>query len=247
MELLAAIGGLSFVLASLVVGVRLLWLARRTRELPELAIGLALFLMGGVGYPLTAAARLASAWPDSLRGGVFALSLLCGLVGMVSVCIFNQRVFRAGDPLARAAVVLVAGVEVGLLILQALYPGMVAGAIRNEGIGWRLFTAMHAVPIAWAAYESFRYAGMLSRRAQIGLADPVVVDRMRLWGISMLAALAINLASTAAMLRGVDLATTTIGALIIAPFGLVAAGCTWLAFLPPAAYLRRVAARAASA
>jgi hypothetical protein len=41
----------------------------------------------------------------------------------------------------------------------------------------------------------------------------------------------------------VDLAATPSGALLIAPLGLIAAGCTWLAFLPPEAYLRRVAAR----
>ena len=54
MELLGAIGGVSFILASLVIGLRLLLLARRTRELPEFVIGLALFLMGGLGYPLLA-------------------------------------------------------------------------------------------------------------------------------------------------------------------------------------------------
>jgi len=246
MELVAAIGGLSFVLASLVVGLRLLLLARRTGELPELAIGLALFLMGGIGYPLTAIARLATPLPELARGGVFALAMLCGLVGMLGVCVFNQRVFRPGQPFARAVVAAVACVEVGLLILQGVSPGILAGALHNEGMGLRLFTAMHAVPIAWAAYESLRYARMLSRRARLGLADPVIVDRMRLWAVSMLAALAINLASTAASFRGLDLASTTTGALLIAPLGLIAAGCTWLAFLPPAAYLRRVAARFAA-
>jgi hypothetical protein len=243
MELVAAIGGLSFVLASLVVGLRLLLLARRTRELPEFAIGLALFLMGGIGYPLTAIARLATPLPDEARGGIFALSMLCSLVGMLGVCVFNQRVFRPGQAIARAVVAGVAGLEIGFLIHQGVSPGILAAALRNEGLGLRLFTGMHAVPIAWAAYESFRYARLLSRRARVGLAEPVIVDRMRLWAISMLAALAINLASTSASFRGVDLAATPSGALLIAPLGLIAAGCTWLAFLPPEAYLRRVGAR----
>jgi hypothetical protein len=44
-------------LTSLVVGARLLLLARRTRRLPELALGIGLFLLGGVDYLLNLAAR----------------------------------------------------------------------------------------------------------------------------------------------------------------------------------------------
>jgi hypothetical protein len=246
LALLAAVGGLSFVLASLVVGLRLLWLARRTRELPELAIGLGLVLMGGLGYPLTATARLATAWPDALRSGLFLVSMLFAWIGIVGVCVFNQRVFRAGS---RGARWLVAGIAAGqalCLVAQAVHPGLRAAALYNEGLGLRLFTAGHGLPLAWAAYESFRYGAALARRARLGLADPVVVDRLRLWGISMAAALSINLASSIAGFHGVDIAATPGGALVIAPLGLAAAGCTWLAFLPPAAYLRRVAARAAA-
>jgi hypothetical protein len=246
MELLAAIGGLSFVLASLVVGVRLLLLARRTRQLPELAIGTGLVLMGGLGYPLTATARLATAWPVELRTGIFLLSMLCSWVGIVCVCIFNQRVFRPGRPAAQALVAGVAGAQILCLLVQAVDPGVQAAALYNQGLGLRLFTAGHGLPLAWAAYESFHYGALLARRAKLGLgADPIVADRVRLWGISMLSALVINLASTACGVFDVDLATTTLGALVIVPFGLVAAGCTWLAFVPPAAYLRRVSARLA--
>ncbi len=45
-------------------------------------------------------------------------------------------------------------------------------------------------------------------------------------------------------LMGIKAGASTIGALIVGPFGLVAAGSLWLACLPPRAYLRRVAARA---
>ena len=52
MELLAAAGGGAFVLVSLVIGVRVVWLAHRTRGLAELSMGLGLLLMGGLGYPI---------------------------------------------------------------------------------------------------------------------------------------------------------------------------------------------------
>jgi hypothetical protein len=245
-ERIAAVGGLSFVLASLVVGLRLLWLARRTRQLPELAIGLALFLMGGIGYPLTAIARLATPLPDAVRTGFFALSLLCAFVGTLSAALFNQRVFRPGRRTAVGVVIGLGTAEMCFMLLETVSPGLRAAAFYNEGLGLRLFTAMHGVPLAWAAVESFSYAAKLGRRARLGLAEPVVADRMRLWGISMLAALAINLASTITGFFGIDLAATAGGALLIAPLGLIAAGCTWLAFVPPAAYLRRVAARFAA-
>jgi len=48
------------------------------------------------------------------------------------------------------------------------------------------------VPMSWAGFESIRYYKMQSRRLLLGLADPIVTDRFRLWGLSMLAAGAIT-------------------------------------------------------
>lgn len=246
MEFVAAVGGVAFILASLVVGLRILLLARRTRRLPELVIGLSLFLAGGLGYPMIVLARMAISWPDPVRVALFATSMLFGLIGTLCACTFNQVVFRPGSAGARALVILVGVIQLALLAWQVVTPGLAAGAFYNEGAGLRLFTAGHGAPLAWAVLESFRYGRQLAKRAKLGLADPVIVDRVRLWGISMGASLAINLAATIGALRGVDFAASTVGALVIAPLGLVAAGSVFLAFLPPQAYLRRVAARAAT-
>ena len=54
-----AIGGGSVVLVSLVLGLRMLLLARNTRAVPEPTLGLGLFLMGGISYPIFVAARVA--------------------------------------------------------------------------------------------------------------------------------------------------------------------------------------------
>jgi hypothetical protein len=246
MLLVAAFGGLVFIVASLVVGSRILMLASRTRQLPELAIGLSLFLAGGIGYPLIVLARLATTWPTGVRTGIFVVSMLLGLVGTLCACLFNQRVFRPGALWAKGLIAALAVTQVGLLIFQAVTPGLAAAALFNEGLGARLFTATHGVPLAWAAFESARYSAQLSRRVKLGLADPVVADRVKLWGISMGSSLVINLAATIGALRGVDFAATSLGALVIAPLGLVSAIAICLAFLPPQAYLRRVTARAAA-
>ncbi|MBW2400540.1 MAG: hypothetical protein JRG80_14860, partial [Deltaproteobacteria bacterium] len=76
MEWLGAIGGGSFILASLVIGVRVLMLARRTRELPEIAMGLGLVLMGGLSYPINVAARMSVDLSPDLRVGMMLLSQL---------------------------------------------------------------------------------------------------------------------------------------------------------------------------
>ena len=65
--MLAAIGGGAFVLVSLVIGVRVMWLARRTRGLPEFAMALGLLLMGGLGYPILILAQFGSFLSDGAR------------------------------------------------------------------------------------------------------------------------------------------------------------------------------------
>ena len=57
-EILGVIGFGSFLAVSLAVGTRLLLLARRTRRLPELAMGLNFLLAGFIGYALLVAAGL---------------------------------------------------------------------------------------------------------------------------------------------------------------------------------------------
>jgi hypothetical protein len=247
MELLGAIGGLSFILASLVIGLRLLLLAWRTRELPEFVIGLALFLMGGLGYPLVSIARLATGMPEAVRIGLFLVSTLFNIVGTVGVCVFNWRVFHPRGSWAGWFTLAFVCALAAALALQSVMVGLASAALRNEGAGYHVFTALHGVPLAWAAYESLRYHRLLAKRVKLGLADPVVADRMRLWGTGMLLAFVINVFASVLAFFGVDIAVSPAGSLVIAPLGLAAAGCVWLAFLPPAAYKLRVLARAAPA
>jgi len=246
MELLAAIGGLSFVLASLLIGLRLLLLARRTRELPEFVIGLALFLMGGLGYPLLSVARLSTGMHPAIRLGFFLVSSLFNMTGLVAVCIFNWRVFRRRESWAGWLTVVFTCALAAALLCQSVAPGLRVAAFYNEGAGLHVFTTLEAVPLAWAAFESLRYHRLLAKRCELGLADPIVADRMRLWGGGMFLAFVINVFSSVLALFGIDIAVSPAGSLVIAPLGLTAAGCVWFAFLPPAAYTRRVRARAAA-
>ena len=246
MQFLAAVGGLSFVAASFVVGLRLLFLARRTRELPEFAVGLALLLMGGFGYPLTAIARTVPALSEEVRIGIFIVSLFLTWIGTVLLALFNMCVFRPREVWAKVLMLALAIWLVATFILESVSPGLHVATLRNEGLGLRLFMGAIAIPLAWGSYESLRYWDLLRKRVRLGLADPVVADRMRLWSIAELSACVINVSTTVAALFGIDFAVAPVGAFVIAPLGLLASTSMWFAFLPPAAYLRRVSRAAAS-
>jgi hypothetical protein len=204
---LAALDGLAFVLASILLGIRLLALAARTRQLPELCFGLTLLLMGGFGYPLIMTARMAVRLSEPTRIGVMALAVVLMGVGTLAVCIFNWRVFRPG---ARWALVTVVAMGVSMLAcmgLQIADPGLAAAAFENRGLGFRLFLLHNTLATAWGTSEALLAWSRLRRRLRLGLADAAVT----------------------------------------ALLGLISAGAMWLAFLPPAGYLRRVRARAPAA
>jgi len=241
-ELVAGVGGGAFVLVSLVLGIRLLALARRTRELPELACGLALLLMGAIGYPLLAIVQQGTGVPVGVRVGLLVAQMLCHVVANTAFCIFTLRVFRPRARWARLLTAAVSGAVVASIAIQAVAPGLAAFVETGRGI-WRFHAVIATVPLLWAAFESYRYHGRLQRRLQLGLADPVVADRFRLWAISTLLAAAVTAVSIALEIRGSALVNAPVGGLAIGAFGSTSAGAMWLAFMPPAAYVRRVAAR----
>ena len=243
METLAALGGGAFVLASLVVGVRLLLLAVRTGELPEFAMGLALLLMGGVGYPVQAIARGAPDLGVLPRVVLAALAMSCMVLGTGGIAIFNWKVFRAGRPWAARFVAALGACLVGCFMWQAATPGFLAAA-ANQGAGLHGLEVLAGVSLAWAAIESVSYAAKLRKRLVLGLVDPLLADRVRLWSVAIVAAQILNAASLVAASLGVDIATWRYGGALIGPIGVVAALSMWLAFLPPARYRRFVLARA---
>jgi hypothetical protein len=247
---LAAIGGGSFVLVSLVLGPRLLALGRSRRELPELTIGLCLLLMGALGYPFAALGRAVTALPDELRGMLVGCSALCNTVGFVALALFTWRVFRPASGAVEAAVALAIALLGLLLPAEAVWPGLVASALSVEpypGTPGYLRVIVGLAILYWASAEASLFARRLRRRLAIGLGDAVVSDRIRLWALAMSCASVSYTTSFVLSFRGIDIASSPLGAGIVGSLGLVSAASVWLAFLPPAGYLRRVRARAAAA
>ena len=244
-EILAALGGGAFILASLGIGIRLLLLSFRTRKLPEIAMGLGLLLMGGIGYPVIAVARLAIELPDGVRGALGFIHMLSMLLGVFALAFFNRRVFRPESSQARLAVLAISAGMAITLVGQGVFGSgylEVATGITSPWLRAQLF--LPATALGWASVESLRYHHLLRRRLALGLTDPLITERFRLWGIGTGAATLLNATSSTTTAMGYDMATTVVGALMIGALGLVAAGSTWFAFVPPAAYARWVRARA---
>jgi len=237
-EKLLGAGILAMVLACGVVGSRLLWLSTRTRQSPELLLGAAFVLLGVIGYPLAIAARGGPGGEPS--PGLLLLAL--GVQNLACLCIYANtwRTFHADR---RWPALLCGAVGLGFAASQI---GAVASADPDGGPWYYLGFTLRVSGFAWAAWESRRYHDMMQRRLRLGLADPVVADRFRLWSLSTLGIVV----GFGIFLVG-RLTTENVGTapFVLAATAVVSLGSAlsmWLAFVPPAAYRRRVAARASS-
>ena len=239
---LAALGGGAFVLASFLVSARLLALAYRTRELPELLVGTNLALSGVLGYPIAMAAKVAPS--ADLQTTLVVVHAVMMIVGQSSVVFFNWRVFRPAETWARGLAIAYPVVLVALFAWQTASPGWTAMAQHTAG-PWRALPYFTLFGLAWAGTESLLFHAKLRRRLSLGLADPVTADRLRLWAIAMLSAFAITATSLLLRELGVPM-TPMLSAVVVGPLGLLAATAMWLAFLSPRRYRSWVAARIAA-
>jgi hypothetical protein len=241
----------AFVLFCMVLGVRLVRLSRRNAARPELLLGSALFCMGGVGYGLLITMAFSRGWfGESGLAWITNVSLLGKAIhdfGVLCMIGFVVTVFRPTETWARA----LAGTLAAALIVGY------AGHALSDGFRdvrpstpwyWLGFATIGTLPL-WNATEAFLYHDQMKRRAALGLADPMVVNRFLLWGIaSIFSALAVWTVSIPSMSqvevdRQMALAPFTLS--LTAVWGNGAIGSYWLAFFPPAWYAQRVKGPAA--
>lgn len=228
MGALAAIGFGSFVLVSAIVGLRLLRIAIRTGEAPELAIGTALFAGGGIGHGLIVASFALHAFPAAVTPIAVLVGNAAASAGAIALAFGVWRMFRPADRWPR----LVIAAIVVLLVVSMLE------RLRNIGIVpappqvfWTI-TIGGAASYAWSAFESLRFHAMMRRRMRIGLADAAITRRFLLWGIAASAAVAIHVC--AAVNRFLDPGTIALPLLLVQDaLGLTAAIGIWFAFFPP--------------
>jgi hypothetical protein len=240
---------LAFVGGSAAVAVRLLLLARRTRQEPELLLGAAILCAAVLGYGVLIAnlvVRGDRTGAEAPALGVFlsGAGRILHDFGVTLFLVFVVRVFRPEAVWAKA----LAGAMLALL-WGGLAAGAVSGAFRYEldAVGRPAWWCEYAVIwtyALWSMVESYRYCGVMRRRAAIGLADPVVANRFFLWGTSSLfTALATWTASIPYAYVGDAegmVAITPAVRVATALAGIGSVSASLFAFLPPAWYTRRI-------
>jgi len=240
---------LVFAVTAGVVGLRLVALSRRTGGRPERLLGLGLQLTACWGYGVmifSIIARQASGQIEHPAGiALTAIGWVIHNVGVMYMLRFVIVVFRPDDLWAR----ILAGVMAVLLWTGwGIYAGR-GGLVSSvpQGGYWVAFAAIGTYPI-WASVEAFRYWGLMRRRAAIGLADPVLVDRFSLWGIASLSAAASIWVVNVPVWMGAPVGSpdtnlvTSLAMIATAGFGLTTVGAYWLTFFPPHWYRARLTA-----
>lgn len=236
-QLLGFVGVLALGLASLAVGARLLVLARRTGGRPELFVGVSYLASGFLACPLTLAAAELTRSGSPAAVAVQAANDVAQHAGNAFLVLFVWQVFRAGTALGR---VLGVGALVGLAAslaasLASARLDATPTAADTLAVAWR------AGIYAWGCIESLREHAAARRRVRLGLADPLVANRLLLWGLGTGFVLLLWVDQLWRLASG---SGTGAGSYpVIAVLGLACALTSWLAFFPPAAWRRRFAAR----
>lgn len=236
------IGPLVFLVVSAIVGGRLLLRGLRTGGVPEWLLGVTYLAGGALGYVplvLVASGVTPEAWTWALR----ALGHLNLELSALALYVFNWRVFHPGSRVvaavtAAAALALAAG-WLGLVFVDGLEGRALAGSPAYWYDFW-----VRALAYAWATVESLRHHLRARRRLALRLADPVVVDRLRLWAIAMAAIVGIFANAFAVAMLSEAATPPPVWYLIDAALALVASAAMWITFFPPRRYLARLTSSA---
>jgi hypothetical protein len=248
-----AVAQLTYLAVAFGVGGLLYTRGRRAGEWTQWLLGLHLILAMGVGYLLTCVGTVSVeygvAMPKPVLFAILAVGYCASSAGLTTTLHFTRRVFRPGRGLP-FAYALGSGAAIWLGWLGYVVSGDVAFG-RFEGRWFWLMTSGMLACNVWVAFEPLRYYAQLRRRVRLGMSEPIVADRILLWGIGSVARAILVLAGPLAsrQLHGLGEAERLLyGAAVLvltSLLGGVTAGTYWLAFQPPHAYLRWVERRAA--
>jgi len=231
----------SFLAFSLFVGLRLLFLARRTGGAPELAIGLACLSSGFLGLGLQTLGDTPPLEPR-FAYACFAAGRVFVHVGILCHVFFTWRVFRPGRLWALAIFCGVAAAMAGISL-----GGASAGTLGDRdygGLWFLLQVPVHVFGLGWGALEALRYWTQMRRRLELGLADPLVTNRFLVWGMAIGTG-GLAVAAEAVLHVLPDFGPQGTIASICASLGALSILGYGLTFFPPRAYCRWVAGRSA--
>jgi hypothetical protein len=246
MQHISLVVTLATILLGIVLSIRLLGLAARTRKAPELAMGLYCGLVTTGSLLYAAAFRAGFGVESEGTRWLSAGFTFCVGLGVFALAVGIWRIFLPGERWMAVSVVVVA-LWIGAGWLACILTGhsVTLGDVTPANA---LFLSGRLAVYGFGAFQAFRYARMLERRAALGLADALAAHQIRLWGTAWICAAVVGSSSFLIMLVG---GRDAFAGLLVPSFiaGVNAAAwiCTWLAFFPPAAYQRWAAGAGARA
>jgi len=242
-QILQAVAGTIFTATIMTVGIRLIVLARRNRALPELLLGISLLVGGTLGAIVEAAGMSGEAMLEPIVAGkLLAVGKAFGIIGASCHIFFIRIVFR---PRAAWATALVAVTVATILSTYAAF--WAVGTFSNAQMPLPIFgieLAARCVGSIWLVVEASRYYSDMKRRVALGLSEPLVADRFRLWTIAAVAGLVLLATSVPPIIwpHG-DAQWLELLIPVFAAAGVTSSVCYLLAFFPPAFYRRHVEKR----
>ncbi len=241
MSPVGAVAVLLFMVASVVVGTRLLLLWIRTRRLPELLLATALWCTGFFGFALGVMAKKMVSMPPSARLLLQVLDLSGEYLGAAALLLFAWRVFRPKERWARGIAVAWGAASVGMLAWE-LSSGQYVRYMDSAPVSGPcvpLGLAVRGLAPAWMTVEALRYYSMLRRRQRLGLAEPLVVNRLGLWTLASAGTFvgyAVSVVHRAVYGTALEAHGWVVDSVAFLAF--VSAVAISLAFFPPRAYRR---------
>lgn len=236
MELFAAISFATTLIVGLLVGRRLLLLARATHRSPELFFGAGSLLLVSGGILEVAAFELArAAHPWAYRIEVLALLAHSASASCMSFAVW--RLFHPDDAWALRLCLL----QTALLFTS--WQAVVLPGHHTYVTGFtpwfHLQVASRGTAFAWGAIAAWTHHRRLRRQLALGLVEPFLCHRFLLWSISMAASAAMFATAVATnTMRGELVFSYPPALLAVCLLGWIAGWALLFAFLPPAAYVR---------
>ncbi|MBI3201403.1 MAG: hypothetical protein HYZ29_07660 [Myxococcales bacterium] len=241
MTALSVAGLVLSMLASLVVGSRVLGLWWRTRKLPELLLAVATLCVGFIAYAVGTAGKILVEGTQDQRALFTLIGLSVECIGHVALVAFSWRVFRPREAWAGG--------------LAGTLTALIAVALAGEIVSGELLRYSDMIPISgpwvpfglaargaaptWMALECFHLHHKLRLRQRIGLADPLVVNRVLLWGVAIgCPALGFAVSIAHRLVYGTGLRAHVWALSTVSLLATTSAVALSLAFFPPKVYRR---------
>jgi hypothetical protein len=242
-QLLALPGFLAFFVVSMWVGIRLLLLWTRTRETPELLMGIGVLGIGPLGFGIAMAAFLSAQTSPNLSRFLVAIASTTIAVGVGANFIFNWLIYHPRSRFVRGiAFTAIAALAVSI-VGDGLTNRFAPEAWHKPGFA-QLRQFAQVAAMLWASAEAFSWYGRMQRRVAIGLGDALVANRFLLWSIGAgSAGLGSAFGIVVGLVSGRQMTEMPAVTLVLSLAGLAAASALWLGFVPPARYVAWVRAQ----